>query len=94
MENKKTINEINNFFFIGVAGSGMSALAQYLVGIGKTVSGSDRYFADGVYNETKEKLEAEGIKCYPQNGIGINAEVEIIIVITPIIKSIKDNINN
>ena len=38
------INQFNNIFFIGVAGSGMSAIAQYLRGIGKNVSGSDRYF--------------------------------------------------
>ena len=84
MENTKSLAEINNFFFIGVAGSGMSALAQYLVGTGKQVSGSDRYFVDGQYNETKEKLEAESIKCFAQNGEGINNDVEIIIVSTAI----------
>ena len=35
----------------------MSAIAQYLRGTGKNISGSDRYFLPGVYNETKEKLE-------------------------------------
>ena len=30
--------------FIGVAGTGMSAIAQYLAGTGHTVSGSDREF--------------------------------------------------
>jgi len=30
-------------FFIGIAGSGMSAIAQYLKGVGKEVSGSDRF---------------------------------------------------
>ena len=84
MENTKTLSEINNFFFIGVAGSGMSALAQYLVGTCKQVSGSDRYFVDGQYNETKEKLEAQGIKCFAQNGEGITNDVEIIIVSTAI----------
>ena len=45
------INSIDNFkniFFIGVAGTGMSAIAQYLAGISKNVSGSDRYFMPGV----------------------------------------------
>mgnify|MGYP000134334218 FL=1 len=58
------INQFNNIFFIGVAGSGMSAIAQYLRGIGKNVSGSDRYFLPGTPNETREKLEAEGILCF------------------------------
>ena len=52
-----SINDFKNPFFIGIAGSGMSAIAQYLQGIGKNVSGSDRFFKEGEYNETKEKLE-------------------------------------
>ena len=42
-----SINEFKKPFFIGVAGVGMSAIAQYLKGIGKDVSGSDRFFAPG-----------------------------------------------
>lgn len=33
-----------HIFFVGIAGFGMSALAQYLKGTGKEVSGSDRNF--------------------------------------------------
>jgi UDP-N-acetylmuramate--alanine ligase len=84
LENKKSLQELNSFFFIGVAGSGMSALAQYLVGIGKTVSGSDRYFVEGQHNDTKVKLETEGIQCFPQNGEGINNHIQIVIVSTAI----------
>ncbi|MBL7723800.1 MAG: UDP-N-acetylmuramate--alanine ligase [Chitinophagaceae bacterium] len=79
-----SINEFRNPFFIGVAGTGMSALAQYLKGIGKNVSGSDRFFAPGVYNEVQEKLEAEGIRCFVQNGEGITAETDLIVVSTAI----------
>ena len=64
------INQFKNIFFIGVAGTGMSAIAQYLQGTGKNVSGSDRYFSPDTFNETKEKLEAEGIHCFLQNGSG------------------------
>ena len=71
-------------FFIGIAGTGMSALAQYLQGIGKNVSGSDRYFKEGEFNETKEKLEAEGIKCFLQDGTGINDKTDIVVVSTAI----------
>ncbi|MEP7277359.1 MAG: Mur ligase domain-containing protein [Bacteroidota bacterium] len=74
------INDFNHVFFIGVAGTGMSAIAQYLAGIGKTVSGSDRYFLPGVLNDTKEKLEAAGISCFLQNGEGINAETDLVVV--------------
>jgi UDP-N-acetylmuramate--alanine ligase len=81
------INSIAGFkkpFFIGVAGVGMSAIAQYLKGIGKDVSGSDRFFAPGVYNEVQEKLEAEGINCFVQDGSGITADTDLIVASTAI----------
>ena len=40
----KSINDFKSVFFIGIAGVGMSAIAQYLQGIGKDVACSDRYF--------------------------------------------------
>ena len=79
-----TINQFNNIFFIGVAGTGMSAIAQYLQGIGKNVSGSDRYFTPDTVNETKEKLEAEGIQCFLQDGSGITTKTDLIVVSTAI----------
>ena len=79
-----SLSDFNTPFFIGVAGTGMSALAQYLQGIGKKVSGSDRYFKEGEYNETKDKLEAEGIKCFLQDGSGINEQTDLVVVSTAI----------
>ncbi|MDP2455899.1 Mur ligase domain-containing protein [Kaistella sp. SH40-3] len=80
----KNIKDFQNVFFIGVAGVGMSAIAQYLKGIGKEVSGSDRYFHPGEYNKTKEQLEAEGIKCFLQDGSGITEKTDLIVVSTAI----------
>jgi len=79
-----SLSDFQNPFFIGVAGTGMSALAQYLRGIGKNVSGSDRYFKDGEFNETKEKLEAARINCFLQDGAGINDKTDLIVVSTAI----------
>ncbi len=79
-----SLNDFKNPFFIGIAGSGMSALAQYLKGIGKNVSGSDRFFAPGSYNETKEKLEAEGIACFLQDGSGITGDTDLVVASTAI----------
>ena len=79
-----SLNDFQHPFFIGVAGTGMSALAQYLRGIGKNVSGSDRYFKEGEFNDTKEKLEAEGINCFLQDGTGINEKTDLIVVSTAI----------
>lgn len=80
----KSISDFKTPFFIGIAGVGMSAIAQYLQGIGMQVSGSDRYFKEGEFNDTKEKLEAEGIKCFLQNGEGITAETDLVVVSTAI----------
>jgi UDP-N-acetylmuramate--alanine ligase len=79
-----SIHEFKTPFFIGIAGSGMSAIAQYLQGNGKNVSGSDRFFKEGEYNETKEKLEAEGIHCFLQNGEGITSTTDLIVVSTAV----------
>lgn len=75
---------INNIFFIGVAGTGMSALAQYCAGIGKNVSGSDRYFAPDTFNDTQVKLEKFKVKCFPQDASGINENTELIIISTAV----------
>jgi len=80
----KSIDDFKNVFFIGVAGTGMSAIAQYLSGIGKNVSGSDRYFTPNDFNDTKEKLIAAGIQCFLQNGEGINEKTDLIVVSTAI----------
>jgi UDP-N-acetylmuramate--alanine ligase len=79
-----SINDFKNVFFIGVAGTGMSAIAQWLAGAGYNVSGSDRYFKPGEYNETKDKLAAEGIHCFLQDGSGIHEQTELIVVSTAI----------
>ena len=80
----KKIEDFQNVFFIGVAGVGMSAIAQYLKGIGKEVSGSDRYFLPETYNKTKEQLETEGIQCFLQDGSGISENTDLIVVSTAI----------
>ena len=80
----QSVNDFKRPFFIGIAGTGMSAIAQYLQGRGMQVSGSDRFFKEGEYNETKEKLEAEGIRCFLQNGEGITPETDLVVVSTAV----------
>ena len=86
MENQsiKSISGYSKFHFIGVAGTGMSAIAQYLSGIGNIVTGSDRYFHPDEPNDTKEKLAAEGISCFLQDGSGITKATELIVISTAV----------
>lgn len=80
----KNLHDYNSIFFIGIAGAGMSALAQYLQADGKKISGSDRYFKQGVYNDIRQKLENQGIICFEQNGEGITASTKLVVVSTAI----------
>lgn len=73
---------IRHPFFIGIGGSGMSALAQYLQGIGCSVRGSDRLFA--APSDTRDKLEALGIRCFPQDGSGMTGPIDCVIVSTAV----------
>lgn len=62
----------------------MSAIAQYLQGVAKQVSGSDRFFKPGEYNETRSRLEEAGIRCYEQDGSGIDQTTDLIVVSTAV----------
>ena len=74
----------NHIFFIGVAGTGMSALAQYCYGIGKKVSGSDRYFDQDIIGETHQMLMYYGIECFAQDASGINSSIDLIVISTAV----------
>ncbi len=77
---KINIDDYQNYFFIGVAGVGMSAVAQYLAGIGKNISGSDRYFLHGENEEVRQKLENEGIRTFPQDGSGFTDDIQVVVI--------------
>jgi UDP-N-acetylmuramate--alanine ligase len=79
-----TISNNQHYFFIGIAGSGMSAIAQYLKGIGKHVSGSDRYFNTGQRMPIQDQLEDLGILCFQQDGSGIARNTDVVVVSTAI----------
>lgn len=84
------ISKDQSFFFVGVAGSGMSAIAQYLAGKGFQVSGSDRQFASSESNKVRSQLEDAGVKTFPQDGSGICAGLSAIVVSTAIEDSNPD----
>lgn len=79
-----------NYFFIGIAGTGMSAIAQYLKAAGHTVAGSDRQFQKDVFNDSRAALEAEGILCFEQGANGISSAVDIVVVSTAIEETVPE----
>jgi len=79
-----SLEKIRSPFFVGIAGAGMSAIAQYLQGIGLQVGGSDRFFNDGRAGDIRAKLEADGIRCFVQDGSGITPAIDLVVVSTAI----------
>jgi len=69
---------------VGIAGVGMSALAQAALWCGYTVSGSDRYLDQGTQVAVLEKLARCGIQLYPQDGSGISSQTTCVVVSTAI----------
>jgi UDP-N-acetylmuramate--alanine ligase len=68
----------------GVAGVGMSALAQALRDAGCAVSGSDRFADQGQDLEVLQRLKAAGIRLTPQDGSALDAGTKFLAVSTAI----------
>ena len=71
---------------IGIGGVGMSALAVALRSIGDEVSGSDRALRspEAALSGNFPLLASLGIKCFPDDGSGVDSSLEEIIVSTAI----------
>jgi UDP-N-acetylmuramate--alanine ligase len=77
-------NEQPHVHVVGVAGVGMSALAQALHDAGYEVSGSDRYIDQGQDLDVLHRLRLAGIRLTPQDGSGLRADTMCIAVSTAI----------
>lgn len=75
---------ISSPHFIGILGSGMSALAYYCRGEGMSVTGSDRLAQAADVEEIRRKLERAGCVFFPQNGSGVSAGADAVVVSTAI----------
>lgn len=79
--NNCTLKKIH---FIGIFGSGMSALAQYLRYIGCEISGSDRFLFNDDTAKIKEYLLEIGCSLFEQNGSGIDRSTDAVCISTAI----------
>ena len=75
---------MDRLHFVGVAGAGMSALAQFHAMGGGKASGSDRSLDRGQAAVLRQKLEALGVRITPQDGSGLNPAPEAVIASTAI----------
>lgn len=75
--------------FVGVGGSGMSALAQLRGLAGGRVTGSDRSFDRGEQPDVRAALERASVHIVPQDGSAIG-DAALVIVSTAVESSISD----
>jgi UDP-N-acetylmuramate--alanine ligase len=78
------------FHYAGLAGSGMSALAQFQAMMGGRVSGSDRAFDRGERAELRLQIERLGIEIMPQDGSGVTDDCAALIVSTAVEEQVAD----
>lgn len=81
---------LGRLHFAGVAGSGMSALAQFVAMKGGRASGSDRSFDRGQRAEARAMLEAMGVAITPQDGSGLAGDCAALIVSTAVEEEVPD----
>lgn len=81
---------LGRLHFAGLAGSGMSALAQFVVMKGGRASGSDRAFDQGRQTEAAGMLQALGITIHPQDGSGVEGDCSALVVSTAVEDTVPD----
>ena len=79
-----------NIHFVGIFGTGMSALAQYLRFQGISVSGSDRLLGSADTVAMRQSLERLGCTILDQNGSGVSGDTDAVCVSTAIEESNPD----
>ena len=81
---------LGRLHFAGVAGSGMSALAQFAALKGGRASGSDRSFDRGQRPEARRHLEDLGVSLHPQDGSGLAGDCAALVVSTAVEEEVPD----
>ncbi len=76
--------------FVGLAGSGMSALAVFHAGGGGRATGSDRALDRGEHPEIRDGLLRAGVTVVAQDGCGLSADCDAVVVSTAIEDSVPD----
>lgn len=78
------------FFFCGIGGIGMSAIALYLKKAGHEVIGSDRSFDQCKHNSVQNNLILNNIRLVPQDGSAVTSAVDVFVVSSAIEETIPD----
>ncbi len=75
---------MSNYHFTGIAGVGMSALAEAALQQGHGVTGSDRLLDSGKESQVLSALRSLGAGLFPQDGSGVAGNTDAVVVSTAI----------
>jgi UDP-N-acetylmuramate--alanine ligase len=84
MDSQDGDRAVGRAHLVGVAGVGMNPLAQALLAAGWVVSGSDRYLDTGRELAVIPKLRRAGVRLVAQDGSGVDAGLDAVVVSTAI----------
>ena len=73
-----------NLHFVGIGGVGMCAVAEAALGCGYVVAGSDRCLDSGQALASLDKLRACGVPLFAQDGRGVSATLDAVVISTAI----------
>lgn len=81
---------MKKYFFCGVGGSGMSALALALKNKGYDISGSDRAYDADVNTPKFDVLKNQGVRLFAQDGSGVDEHTDVLVVSSAVEETIPD----
>src|SRR5215813_5589016 len=84
------MSQLEDYFFCGIGGSGMTPLALIIQARGGRVEGSDRAFDQGRNAERFEFLRARGVLLHPQDGSGVSRASQILVTSTAVEETVAD----
>jgi UDP-N-acetylmuramate--alanine ligase len=84
------MNQLGDYFFCGIGGSGMTPLALIIQARGGRVEGSDRALDQGRNVERFDFLRARGVLLHPQDGSGIRRHGQILVTSAAVEESVPD----
>lgn len=81
---------MKKYFFCGVGGSGMSALALALKNKGYDIGGSDRAYDADVNTPKFDVLKDQGVRLFAQDGSGVDEHTDVLVVSSAVEETIPD----
>src|ERR1700752_3444504 len=84
------MSQLEDYFFCGIGGSGMTPLALIIQASGGRVEGSDRAFDQGRNAERFNFLRARGVLLHPQDGSGITRASQILVTSAAVEETVPD----